>query len=114
MSRQGRSEFTSGPWSRARTAALVARTSSPRTGIVCAGEGNDTVYGGHGNDVLIGDGFAAPPFIPSNGANDDELVGGYGDDLLAGLGGDDLLRAGAGDDEVIGFGGVDTHSRCLG
>ena len=75
--------------------------------IVCAGEGNDVVRGGYGDDVLIGDGIAAPPFAPSNGANDDTLIGGYGDDVLAGLGGNDTLRGGDGDDELIGFGGND-------
>src|SRR5215204_3447533 len=50
--------------------------------IICAEEGNDRVLGGEGNDVLIGDGVDVPPFIPSNGQNDDVLIGGPGDDLI--------------------------------
>ena len=50
--------------------------------------------GGPGADTLIGDGVDLPPFIPSNGDNDDRLSGGPGNDLLAGLGGDDRWTAG--------------------
>src|SRR4030095_15126050 len=55
--------------------------------IICGEGGNDRVLGGDGNDVLIGDGVEVPPFIPSNGQNDDVLIGGPGDDTLARLGG---------------------------
>src|SRR5215207_3847971 len=75
--------------------------------IICAEGGNDRVLGGEGDDVLIGDGFDDPPFIPSNGQNDDVLIGGPGDDVLAGLGGDDTMLGGTGNDELIGFGGND-------
>ena len=39
--------------------------------IVCGEGGDDFVDGGQGDDELIGDGINVPPFIPSNGANDD-------------------------------------------
>src|SRR5688572_29677993 len=44
--------------------------------VVCGESGNDRLIGGRGDDVLIGDGVDPPPFAPSNGANDDTLVGG--------------------------------------
>src|SRR5215204_3434669 len=50
--------------------------------IICAQGGNYRVLGGEGDDVLIGDGLDVPPFIPSNGQNDDVLIGGPGDDLI--------------------------------
>lgn len=75
--------------------------------LICANGGNDVVIAGPGNDGVIGDGFDAPPFVPSNGNNDDHLIGGPGDDFLGGLGGDDILDGGPGHDELIGFGGDD-------
>src|SRR4030095_9549820 len=45
-------------------------------GVFCCEGGNDRVLGGDGNDVLTGDGVEVPPFFPSNGQNDDVLIGG--------------------------------------
>lgn len=76
--------------------------------IVCGEGGNDKLDGGKGSDVLIGDQLDSVPFAPSNGANNDTLLGGPGDDMLAGLGGNDTLEGGPGADQLIGMGGVDT------
>ena len=43
--------------------------------IVCGEGGNDILDGGTGNDVLIGDELDSAPFAPSNGANNDTLLG---------------------------------------
>jgi Ca2+-binding RTX toxin-like protein len=75
--------------------------------IICGEGGNDRLFGEQGDDFLIGDNVNLPPFIESDGNNDDELDGGPGDDTLAGLGGDDELLGGPGNDEIIGFGGYD-------
>jgi Ca2+-binding RTX toxin-like protein len=60
------------------------------------GDGNDTLTGGSGNDLLFG----------QNGA--DTLLGGAGNDLLFGGDGNDVLTGGPGDDQVFGQGGDDT------
>ena len=52
---------------------------------VCGEGGNDRLDGGKGADTLIGDELDSAPFDPSNGANDDTLLGGPGDDTLAGM-----------------------------
>jgi Ca2+-binding RTX toxin-like protein len=73
--------------------------------------GDDAIVGGdgaRGGDVLIGDNANLPPFLPSNGTNDDHLIGGSGTDHLFGVGGNEVLEGGSGDHEPIGFGGNDT------
>lgn len=55
----------------------------------------ENVFGGAGNDTLIGD------------AMDNLLVGGDGDDLLDGRDGADILSGGAGEDTLIGGAGDD-------
>ena len=64
-------------------------------------EGNglaDTLYGGDGNDVLLGDDEITPGRYHGN----DYLDGGMGNDRLFGNGGTDEIFGGAGDDELIG------------
>ena len=58
--------------------------------------GDDTVYGGRGDDQIYGLG------------GDDELHGGEGDDIVHGHGGDDTLYGGAGNDKLQGKTGDDT------
>ena len=57
--------------------------------IVCGQGGNDRLDGGKGNDVMAGDALDSEPSAPSNGANNDTLLGGPGDEqpgqLAAGL-----------------------------
>lgn len=55
-------------------------------GIVAAGDGDDTVIGGTGNDVLNGQG------------GNDNLIGGAGNDSFDALEGNDRLEGGIGDD----------------
>ena len=57
--------------------------------------GDDTLYGGAGDDVLYG--------LEDN----DTLYGGTGDDALLGGGHNDVLYGGAGDDNLIGGHGAD-------
>ena len=57
--------------------------------LICAEGGNDRVLGGAATTSSSATASMLPPFIPSNGHNDDVLIGGPGDDVLAGLGGDD-------------------------
>ncbi|MBI4183235.1 MAG: right-handed parallel beta-helix repeat-containing protein [Proteobacteria bacterium] len=60
------------------------------------GIGDDTFYGGIGNDRLIG------------GHGDDDLFGGEGNDTLIGGHGDDDLFGGEGNDRLIGGQGEDS------
>ena len=85
-----------------------------------AGDGDDTLWGDGGDDVLVvglgaeallgGDGNDrmsgqdGDDFFKGAGGND-TMEGGLGDDLLVGLEGRDRISAGAGDDEA--FGGLD-------
>ena len=57
------------------------------TGLVIAGDGDDTVIGGDGHDMIDG------------GDGDDSLMGGEGDDTIDGGTGSDMLDGGAGFDE---------------
>lgn len=59
---------------------------------------NDTIYGQWGNDILLG------------GAGNDLVEGNDGDDYLYGEDGTDILRGGAGADRIWGGDGVDTIS----
>lgn len=65
---------------------------------VDGGEGNDIVYGGTGNDTLSG------------GAGSDTLYGGAGNDLLNGGEGGDLLYGGSGLNTLSGGAGADTFA----
>ena len=70
-------------------------------------EGGDDLYGGDGNDKLVGDcnGLA----IQYHGA--DYLEGGNGNDtLFGGAGNDQLLEGSAGSDNLTGGTGDDTYS----
>ncbi len=69
------------------------------------GNGNDTLTGNGGNDILIG-GNGQDTLI-GNGGND-TLIGGNGTDLLLGNAGDDLLYGGNGTDTLEGGLGNDT------
>ena len=59
------------------------------------GNGDDSLFGGLGNDMLNG------------GRGDDALYGNSGDDLIRGRGGNDLLVGNSGDDDLRGSGGND-------
>jgi len=60
-----------------------------------ANGGNDTLYGGAGDDILYGQG------------GNDTLYGGEGNDILHGGAGNDTLAGGAGDDVLYGGPGDD-------
>jgi Ca2+-binding RTX toxin-like protein len=61
-----------------------------RTAIVHGNDGNDTITGGGGNDILFGD------------AGNDSILGGSGRDILVGGLGNDSLNGGDGDDVLVG------------
>ena len=66
----------------------VFRTGDVGT-VVCAKDGNDTVYGLNGNDVFYG------------GDGNDGLYSGGGNDMLDGGAGDDFLSGGSGSDKYV-------------
>jgi Ca2+-binding RTX toxin-like protein len=69
-----------------------------------AGEGNNVVSGGGGNDeIFAGNGNN----LISGGAGDDTIVTGNGNNLLSGDDGNDFIGAGAGSDIVFGGNGDD-------
>ena len=64
--------------------------------------GNDTIYGGRGDDQLRGD------------EGNDTIWGGTGHDFLDGGNGDDVLKAGDGNDRAVGGAGNDVVSGGIG
>lgn len=66
------------------------------------GNGPTFLFGGRGNDYLIGD---YSPGLDATG--DDFLFGGRGDDFLSGMAGNDRLSGGAGADHLKGGEGDD-------
>lgn len=60
----------------------------------------EVVYGGYGDDVLIGGG--ADNYFIDGGAGNDLVLGGSADDALSGADGDDILLGGKGDDLMRG------------
>lgn len=65
-------------------------------GAVSGGAGNDTIWGGAGDDNIFGD------------DDNDRLRGGAGDDTVAGGNLNDVLSGAAGNDEILGDDGADT------
>ena len=66
--------------------------------------GNDTLYGGAGNDSLTG---AAGKDVLVGGDGNDRLSGGKSNDVVEGDAGDDVLYGNEGDDKVNGNDGND-------
>ncbi|MFP6762364.1 MAG: calcium-binding protein, partial [Planctomycetaceae bacterium] len=82
---------------------------------------NDTLQGGHGNDILgpspAASATAVTTFDGGDGADiingsfaDDILIGGDGDDLITGNAGNDDISGGNGEDRIDGSSGNDTIS----
>jgi VCBS repeat-containing protein len=81
---------------------------------IYGGNGDDTISGTNGNDVLEGgagkdtiNGFSGDDVL-IGGAGDDTLDGGDGNDILIGGGGNDTLMGGSGDDILYAGPGNDT------
>lgn len=77
--------------------------------------GNKTIYGGSGNDFLLG-GLGSNQIFGDEGNDSvygqgvaDKLFGGLGDDTIFGFGGDDTLEGGEGKDQLFGGSGNDTY-----
>lgn len=68
----------------------------------------EVVYGGYGNDVLLGGG--ADNYVISAASGDDIVIGGSVDDVLDGDDGQDALDGGKGDDLMRGGRGQDVIS----
>ncbi len=83
---------------------LPARVGDEDDGAETLGDGDDTVFGGAGQDVLDG---AGGDDRLSGGDGQDALWGGAGDDRLHGGRGDDMLDGGTGDDIATGDQGND-------
>ncbi|WP_454630035.1 calcium-binding protein [Bradyrhizobium cenepequi] len=66
--------------------------------------GDDTVYGGGGNDLITGGHGDSSLF---GGAGNDSIYGGSGNDTLDGGSGNDYLRAGTGAQSLVGGDGND-------
>jgi len=79
-----------------------------RSVILDGGHGNDSLYGGQGDDILRGD---TGNDCLWGSAGDDTLYGNDGRDLLFGGSGDDLLFGGDGNDFLSGNAG---HDRLFG
>ncbi len=67
-------------------------------------EGNDTVDGGGGDDIIYGG--AGNDYL-SGGAGWDRIYGGAGDDVLSGGAGGDKIKGGSGNDILTGGAGKD-------
>ncbi len=63
--------------------------------VLIGGSGNDVLHGGDGNDILMG------------GAGNDTLHGGSGDNILYGGDGNDMLVGGSGHNVLVGGAGND-------
>jgi Ca2+-binding RTX toxin-like protein len=74
-------------------------------------KGPVSLFGGEGNDVLIG--TRTGDLLDGQGA-DDQLAGGSGDDVLKGDDGDDVLAGQAGDDRLAAGSGNDFVSAATG
>jgi uncharacterized protein len=74
-------------------------------------DGDDVLGGGNGNDELLGD---RGDDILNGGNGIDRIFGGDGADFLNGENGDDLLAGGAGSDRLTGGNGKDTFQFALG
>src|SRR5262245_35798522 len=70
------------------------------------GPDGDQIYGGDGNDVLLGLAWEDELY---GGERNDELYGGGGADELFGGNGNDILDGGVGADRMWGGGGDDTY-----
>lgn len=99
-------------------ASLIPQYQTPdghHVEIIGAAAGDD-LYGGNGNDTLIGQynsdklaGGSGNDFVIGGDGNDN-LDGGDGDDILVGGSGNDVLHAGVGLDDLTGGGGNDSFS----
>ena len=75
--------------------------------LLLGGQGNDSIRGEGGNDLITG---AAGNDVLEGNAGHDILVGNQGDDLLRGDAGNDLLVGSEGDDTLYGGAGTDNLS----
>ena len=75
--------------------------------IVASAGFDDTIDGGHGNDVItISTGLGNLTIFGDDG--DDTITGGAGNDTIDAHDGDDLVDGGAGDDSLLAGNGTDT------
>jgi Ca2+-binding RTX toxin-like protein len=66
------------------------------------------INGRNGNDIINASGFAGMQLTENGGNGDDTLIGGLGNDLLSGGNGDDMLISGGGQDVLDGGRGDNT------
>ncbi len=79
-------------------------TGTAGNDVIAGGNGNDTIDGGAGNDVICG---GNGQDVIRGGAGNDTIVGDNDNDKLYGEAGDDTISAGNGDDLLDGGAGND-------
>lgn len=103
----GQDTLDYGKWTTAVSVNLGTGSAVAFTSV----EGIENVYGGAGNDTLIGGDGAN---VIKGNAGNDSVSGSAGDDRLSGDIGNDTLNGGAGDDTLGGGGNANTLSGGLG
>lgn len=99
--------------------SIVVDASIVQPATIFAGDGNDSVVSGSGNDLIFGEagidslmgGAGNDSIVGGNDA--DYLYGGLGNDVLIGGNGADWLFGEGGDDILIGSNGPSTQSALL-
>ena len=89
----------------ATTATSMASVLVAANNLIAGDLGEDTIFGGSGNDVLRGDLNLRSSQVGIG--NDDIIYGGAGRDRIGGKGGNDTLFGGDGDDRIWGDDGDD-------
>ncbi len=92
----------------------VLQGGDENLGLIFGDDGDDTLRGGAGRDILLGEGdddeisgdFGNDSLLGGDG--DDLLYGGLDSDLLIDGAGNDLLKGGFGGDALIAINGADT------
>jgi serralysin len=75
---------------------------TPGPDSLSAGNSGQTMYGGAGNDTIIGNNSGSPGDIIFGGSGNDTISGNNGGDTLYGGSGNDTIDGGLGTDTIIG------------
>jgi Ca2+-binding RTX toxin-like protein len=86
---------------------VMGQKASDKSSTITGGSGNDTLYGGTGNDSISA-GAGNDTIIGSNG--NDTISAGAGNDSITGGTGAEVVTGDAGNDTMTGAGGIDNLS----